>query len=652
MDLSRRRTVAIVILLLAAGVIAATTFTTPVTDNDDGTVLNQPGGPTVTLVGDTEIHNTSGGSGDTITWDTADGSVSFTSAASTNATINTTDIAGTWTTVSSIDTNGAELTINPEDKKAVTVGDSIEYVQFREMSLDDDTVDFVYRGPDGNTGEVTVRGLAADTQIAAVDSDTGDVLETSKTNASGVATLAELPTSEHSVKLVSSAAAPILSDPRPNGNVSTQPADLSVHVDDDEFPGDTVTLEFFFDKSKIDTVAATNDGRYSTTNVPSFTGAKEWSVIATDENGNQDIVNATVGVPGTLYIRNETNPSELVDDPINVSVRFHDGEIVEKETNDGTIDMSGLPTTDFIVEIEPTGNFSDRTVYFPSIVGQRDIYLLNTSSKDSIDTRFTLNDPTANFPDTSILYIQKPIEQGGTIKYRTVHADEFGVEGVTATLEEDKRYRIVVQAPDGTTQDIGPYRSDVSETVEIRPGSPAVEIDQYDQGWGSTAKLDEDVIEVLFDDPEDSTTQVTVYIHEKGNKSNRLRANQTFFNLGTFSAQYNLDANETDKVWVVNLIIDRDDGAQHVSRHEVGNQGNLVLPDLSKEWRLIIGMAMLFLFAGAFSVLNATAGGIMFGVVGGLLWWTGWLTDATMGAAVVIYLFVAVLFTIYKSGGP
>lgn len=617
-----------------------------------GTVpLESNSGPRVFVEGTSNMSlETPFPNDNTVDVKTDSGNVTVSSSARTNATIAASNITGTWAKVSGISATSSSLKINPEDKRAINVSGDLNRIEFRDAGLDDGKVDFVYAGTSG-TSTVTVRGLDANTQVRAVDANTGDVLDIATTDGSGVATFSGMTNSEHSVELKTGSANPILTDPKPDGNVSTQPSEFSVDVSDDDFPGDNVTLEWFYEGSKFNTTSATSDGRYAATNPPSVSsGVHEWSIVATDENGNQDIVNATVGQPGTLYIRNETNASELVNSPVDVTVSFKNGTTVTtRTTSDGTIDMTGLPTTDFIVTVEASSDYHKRVVYFQSIIGDQSVYLLNKSYA-SVETRFTLDDPTGNFPANSFVIVKKAINRSGTNKYRTIYSDKFGTEGVTVDLQKNERFLISVRNPEGIVQQIGPYRSDVGETVTVRPGSPTIELGSYEEGWASNADLDNRTLEFRYDDPENETQQVTVWIHQKGDKSNRLRPNVSYYDLGSFSGTYTLTENESKKTWVVNFVVDRD-GEEFVTKKEVANKADLV-PDLSREWRLIAGIGLLLISAGVFSLLNASVGGVVVAIEGGMLWWTGWLTGATTGAAVVIALFVAVLFHIYSSSRP
>jgi len=90
------------------------------------------------------------------------------------------------------------------------------------------------------------------------------------------------------------------------------------------------------------------------------------------------------------------------------------------------------------------------------------------------------------------------------------------------------------------------------------------------------------------------------------------------------------------------------DGETFTLTREVSQRPNLT-PPLSDAWRLVIGIGILLISAGVFSILNASVGGVVVALEGGVLWWTGFLGGATTGAGVVIALFVAVIVHIWSS---
>lgn len=666
MEWNRRRIWALIFTGLVIGTVAIPAVAMVLTDSDHtqisgGVTLTAPDGPRVNVTGATNASLVDPFPNQTsVRIVTVDGNVTLvgsrtainenTGAYAPRAKVHYSNITGTWTKVHGLNVSGSNLYINPEDKAPVNVSGDLTRIEFRgNMRIDDGTPDFVYAGQSGTTN-VTVRGLSANETIVARDVDTGKGLDVATVDKNGKVTFTGMPNSEHTVSLESDNP-PQLTDPRPTGNISERPDTVSVYVEDDDFTGDNVTLEWFYQGSKFNESNTTSEGRQSV-NAPNFkAGQSEWSVVATDENGNQDILNVTVGLPGDLTIRNETNASEILTDPINITVKFYNGTIIyTRNTTTGSINMTGLPPGDFIVEAEANKNFYKRVVYFPNIVGNRSIYMLN-KTYPAVESRFVLDDPTGQFPTDSVLIVKRPINRSNVTKWRTIYSDRFGVEGVTIDLEKDQRYQISIRAPDNRTQLIGPYRSDVNETVTVRPGNPTIPLDDYSKGWASNAEIQNQTLEFRYDDPDNTTQAVTVWVHEKGNKSNQLRSNTTFYDLGSMSGIYSLTQNESKKTWVVKFIIEFDDGRTLTTAHTVAKKPDIV-PDMSDDWTLIIGVGMLLISAGIFSMLNAAVGGIVVSIEGAILWWTGFLPGATSGAAVVIALFVCVIFAIYSSNNP
>lgn len=650
--ISRHQFAAIVLALvvLVSGVGAYTALFT----GGAGTAYETPSGLVVGTNVDQDVAQDNPYNGtDTVYVD----GVSFTASGPANVTVD--QFSGTYTNVSAVDASTNDITIDPDDKPQATVGGSVTKLSFRDtMSLADDKQAFVYSA--SGSGTVTVNGLAANTDFTAATAS-GTQLDSGTTDGSGSATISVSSATDASVILYTNTAPTVDNDAAsPDGaNLDSESVTLEIPVNDTDFSstqGDSVDVEFQANGpadgsfSSVGTETLSDNGTANATFTASEGGTWQWRAVATDASGDFTTSDTfTFEVPATLYIRNETNTSQLVDSPVTTEVRFFgEDQIYSRNASDGTINMTGLPVDQpFIVEVDASEDYRSRTVYIKDIYSQQTVYLLS-QNETSVESRFVLDDPTGEYGPESVLFVEKPIERNGTVTYQTVYADRFGVEGVTADLEQGARYRLAIQTAGGTVQDVGPYRADVSETVNVRPGPPSVDLSPGEDGWGSDATLSNRTLEYGYTDPQNETVSLTVFVHEKGNTSNQLGTNRTYANLGEVTGTYTLTGNESDKTWVVNFIFDRGGGEQ-TAQVTVANQPNLV-PDLSDEWRLIGAIAMLFISAGVFSVLNAGVGGVIVAVEGGILWWTGWLSGATTGAAVVIALFIAVLAHMYSRG--
>ena len=301
--------------------------------------------------------------------------------------------------------------------------------------------------------------------------------------------------------------------------------------------------------------------------------------------------------------------------------------------------------------MEPSeSNYTTRTVYIQTLYEQESIYLLNTSAYNTVESRFTLNDPTGQYGSESVVYVQRPINISGQVTWQTVLSDQFGAEGVTAQLEEGQRYRIKVSNPEGDEQIIGPYRADVSEEVVVRPGTPSIDLSEFQDGWSTSAQLNNRTLEWRYADPTGETDELTVYIHERGDPNNLLVANSSHFQIGNASAVYTLSENESQKEWVVNFIINRE-GETLTKQIIVSNRANVGDP-LGSGWQAIVGIGLLILIGAAFSVLNAAVGAVIVSLMGGIFWWIGLLGDITSAAAIAIAMLIAVFAVLSDSGRP
>jgi hypothetical protein len=376
-------------------------------------------------------------------------------------------------------------------------------------------------------------------------------------------------------------------------------------------------------------------------------GGHTIEITATDSYAQETTQSTTYNAPSTLYIRNEINHSELV--PADGEVRFFGADqVYSRSAPNGKVNMTNLPVQqEFIVEVQPTNNnFTTRTFYLDSIYEQSSVYVLNTSATDTISSRFVLEDPTGNYDSETRLKIQKPIEVNGDTQYQGIVIDQFGVEGVTATLQEGQRYRLSVASEDDS-QTVGPYRADTSETVAVEPGTPTINLTVGEKGWTSAAGLDNRTLEYGYKDPEQLTDSVTVWIYERGNKSNKLQANQSYTSVGTATGIVSLTQAESQKEWRVVFVADRD--GETVVSSEVVSNGQDGTPPTGSNWTLMFGVGTLLLLAGAFSVVNAGIGAIIVSLAGGLLWWLGFLGGAASAITISIAIFVSVLGKILTS---
>lgn len=753
------RTQTLIILGLVVGLLAGVALAATFAPGDagkvsDGVTFQSPDGMEVTITGETNVSMESMfPDSRTVDLTTESGNATFAADSSASATIHETEITGTWTNMTSVTAGATWIELNPEDKQRIETRGDVNALSITSMAVDDGTVDMYYAGSDGGTVSVQVYGLPANTELGAIDANSGELLDGVNTDSNGVATF-DMPASSHNVELqTTDNDAPSLSNPDPaadatvvsedqtlsidvsdpqlsngddvdvtidvngslvdsqtissNGTVSTtvtglsegdhtwtvtatdtygetttqsysftvdhydpvvedlepagllesNPSQLSANVSDADFggDGDSLTVVFTLDGSQIDSQTISRNQSVSTS-IPSsgLTGGDHsYEIEVTDDYGQTVTASETYSVPDTFYVRNESDHSDILNNSVALEITFYgDDETYTSSTSDGTVQMTGLPVNqDFIAVATPdNSNYTTRALYITSIYEQQSVYLLNTSVYSTVESRFELNDPTGQYDSQSVVALQRSIDINGTSQWQTVHSDRFGTEGVTVQLEDGVRYRTKVLTTDGTQQVVGPYRADVSETVTVKPGAPSVDIPEFSDGYGYEATISNQTVEYQFEDPDKLTSEVKVYIHEKGNKSNLLVSNSTFYDVGTVYNKFSIGANDSEKVWVVNFIITRD-GNELTQSRTIQNQKQLFDP-LAPGLQAAIGVALLLLLGGAFSVLNAGVGAVVVSLTGGMLWWVGLLSGPASAILIAISMFVSVVYHVASSSGP
>jgi|GEM_PF-2060940 len=642
---SIRRLVVLAVLAVVAGVaVGMTVSQTPVSNNADGVILNEPGGPAVNLTGNTDIYNSSGSVSTTaVRWETADGSATFSSPGDTEATVATTNLTGAWTTVTAIDATAANLTIDPADKAPVTVGENIDTVSFPDASaiaVDDGNVDFTYSGSSG-TSIVEFQGLPAETTVLAADADSEAVLGTNTTTQSGVGAF-RLSNSEHDVLLQTSDGDPILSDPRPRGDQTQPPTELSVAVDDPDFPNDSLNVTFYLDGSKVGSTTATSAGRASVTIAEPSRGTHQVRALARDSYGQETNLSWSMGVPDTLTARNVSNPSEVIDGQ-EVTFTFYqpDGSVDRRTTTNGSVPLKGLNTTaNIVVSVEASGTtgtnpepaYHIRQFIIQDISDQQAVYLLPESST-SLFNIFELVDRTGNFdPTESKLIIQRALNISGNTRWKSVAGGDFGAVNEYSTfLAQDVQYRLIVENRDDDQRIVGDYvarNEDNPKTITLK--SIVVDRPSSASQWGTTWISDTNETDgnktlwFSYNDSSANTTDVSVTVHERNNEANVL----TEFDLDNFgqSATYSttISGDQLNKTWMVDWTARNASGAVVASGNEpVGRTGQVPLP-IDSEWLWRMVLVAIPIIAALASERIATIGAMGTVAVVGVLMILGW----------------------------
>jgi hypothetical protein len=556
---------------------------------------------------------------------------------------------GTWTNLSALEVSNA-LTVEVNDKQTVTIAGGADSFSFRDVALDDDTNDFEYSGPDGGTTTVTIRDLPTSTQIAAV-APSGTVLDVTTSNGSGAATF-DLPQSSHAVRLQTSMGGPIVDDSSlsPNSTATTQEdtsITLSAEVDDPDFPFDELNATFYVDGEVVGSDTLTSAGTASVTVQETEGGIHTWHVEVEDAYGQTtSSATAEFALPGTLYIRDELNPEDLVNQSVNVTVRlFGDNTTVKRSVSNGTVDLSGLPIDERFVATTEAEGCVDRRIIIQDLTQQQTIYLL-CGNETTRSPTFELVDKSGNFPPSeSSLFIQKALNTSNTqgLEWKTITADDFSAtQTFTATLAYQERYRILVRNSDGDVRALGSFIPSTGETHTLTIGNVIWEPAEGESTvFESSVNESSSRIRVALSG-ESVFDRVELAVYERGNESSPIYET-TEYDIDSLVeyVKYNSSSMDPNNL-VVSVEGYRGTNVVFEDTSRLGKPGQISFP-IDQRWMALIAQVILVAIIGLVAgTLHRTGGIIVVGAAFGMTWF-GWYSfhPAALGIAGVIALFAA-----------
>jgi len=645
------------LLILSAGVVTAATTDvfTALSSNDDGAVLQTGNGLKVNLTGNTDVYKTTGGlSASKIQWNTTAGNATFASSGAGSVTVAKDEITGPWTNLTAIDAGSTEITVHPADKQPVTVTQDVDTFRFTSMALDDGSVDFVSGGSSGQT-EVTITDLPANTEIAAMDVEANNVLDVATTDGSGSVTFV-LPNSEHVVELQTNDGPPTASNVTPSDGAETnqESVTFSVDVDDPDFPEDDVTATLYrkgpteSSFSQEYQTSLDTSGTASTTLTLDIGGGHDYYWTLEDGYGDTtQTTTRTVFVPDELRIYNVSDPDTLIDTKTaDVTIRTS-GDVFERSTSNGRINLTGIPVTGTIVATVDVPGYYTRQTPIYSIFDQQEVYLLNEAYASVYEVRFTLEDRTGGlFEDNQpTVTVERALNKSGDPNWVAVGGGRFGVQGYTTFLQQGEEYRLVVRNSVGDQRVFYPYTASASETVPLKVGN--ISADPLGDGESYTTNITyingtTSYVEFVYMDEANSTDRVYLKIYERGNKSNTLVANTSYTAgpYGTLSVRQQVPSAYENSSWVVHFVAKRDGGANADGQVIVGPRRS-VLEQLPVWLMTLISIGSILVISGLFSQANGGLGGIVAAAMGGIWWYVDMLPPEVGVGVVALSMIIA-----------
>lgn len=656
-------------LVLGAGIVVATNDFGPgeAVKISDNVTVQSPNGLELTMQGTTNVsmEDLFQGGGSEIVVNMSEGNITLASADSVSATIHKNTITGEWTNVTDITAGSNWLEIYPESKQRVDTRGDVNDIAIKSAALDDGTTDFWYNGTDGGVVTVRIYDLPENTRIAAIDeSDT--FKDVNRTDGSGTLWL-DLDASSHSIELLDvndTRSAPTQSNAGPTGLIPDTPSELSIDINDSDFPADEVNVSIYLDGNEIHQENITSNGTVTTSNFGSLDlGEHTWAVNATDYYGNVNNQTYDFSLPSNITLRNETNASQVITDQ-NVTATFYtpNGETIIQRSDsngDGNISLRGLPDESFVVTFTGDG-WHDRRAFIESIGNQQNIYLLNstaypTADDSAIETTFIYEDRTNQFEQSNTtLRIQRAVDpdNDGNFTFQTVAGDFWGAAGeFPFTGEYQARYRLVIQNEQtGDRRVLGTHIPTSDGVKNIIVGRIIFEAENSTGRWfDAQVNQSEQRVEAVYNDPTNQTTDLRVRVYERNNQSNVI-FDQTFSgDFGRKVVTVALTENQTGTDWVVDF-----DG----THSEDGSVGGELIAGGDNEYGLPLDPSILYSLAYIFvtfimalygprtALLGAWAGVF---VVGGFMF-IGWINVGI--PAYTVGILIAIGGTFYHEAMP
>ena len=626
-------TIVLVAGLLVSGVPVAAQLTA-----GGGTTYETDRGPAVTVPDDHGIDtsNPFDADGETVTVDGATVSAPGSGALayddrSPEGSVSQLDAADTTIT---FDSGGPELTAAGE----------LDSIDWQEPALDGNTTMSVSAS---GAGTITIDGL--DDRVGedyAARKDDGTILNSGSVDGTGTVEI-EAAAGSYDVELFEPEPAEIVAaNPPDNAAIDEATVELNATVEVDS-PADVV---FTVEGDGEDTINVTEDTTVSTTvDVSDKRGTVNWAVNVTDDVGLSDEVSRQVRLPDTLTVRNETAPQQIVNDSGTVSVRFiADDQVIERSTDDGEIDLSGLPVDQRMVVDPDVDGYESRQVIIDSIFEQQNIFLL-PEGVDSVQPRFDVTDPTGRFGSESEVFIQLPIEFDGELIYRTVAADEAGSGGFTPVLAEDGRYTIRVRSQDGAERDLGPYEPVPNDFVELEPSAIEFDVTDDDGRYQFSTDFDDDEGVITFtwapgEEYLDEGGRVTNLELEIYDRSGDLVRSERY---GSVSSVRELlaEAPAGGSVEFEATFEDPDGEEITVSGSDTAGPGQMLV-DFGEAPGLaitIMSVIVVLLVGALFSAANVAVGAIVTSLTAGGFYFVGALPSEVSGGLIGLAIFVSIL---------
>ncbi|WP_435360396.1 MerC domain-containing protein [Haloarchaeobius sp. DFWS5] len=437
--------------------------------------------------------------------------------------------------------------------------------------------------------------------------------------------------------------------PQNGSKVTERDFNLSISLTDTDFDepsGDENVVDFYVDGSLAGSETVSENGTVSLPVSVSTGGSHTWHVEVTDEYGfTTESESFTFDTPNTLYIRNELNPDQLINESVSITVRLFGNETTQRrEVTDGTLNLTGIPFGERIVATTEAEGWVDRRIIIRDLGQQQDIYLLDENAT-TVPLTFELTDKSGNFPTSeSVLIIQKALNVSGSesLVWRTIAGDDFAAdETFPVTLAYQERYRILVRNEDGDERNLGSFIPTEGGRRVLTIGSVSWQPPEGDSVlFNVTHDKPANVVKVAVDGDE-SFDSLRVLLYERGNRSAPV-FDATSYDVDQYWEMVPYGNNTTEDKLVVEAIGKRDGEVVFNGSEQLGSVNEEPI-DIDQNWlALFVQITVVGVIGLVAGNMHRTGGIIVVAVAFGVTWF-GWFTfhPASLGISGVIALFAA-----------
>jgi hypothetical protein len=466
-------------------------------------------------------------------------------------------------------------------------------------------------------------------------------------------------------------------------NAVVKDGNVTLSVDITELDGDVVNATFKnYDSKKVlgsDTVDGSGTKTANITTELAPGKSLRWFVEATDNNGAAETSSVfSVQTTGIVTLRDRSTNEPLDNTSATVEFINNEGVVSDVSLNDASYqvfmrNVNPVPQGEIDISANATG-YLRQTLSRPNVGSNVTFYLSESGGQfdGGLDVNFELRDYTGGFdPKDTTLDIQALVnvtnETGSnntTTEYRTIDSGKFGAANNFGTnvIQSGETYLLTIRNGN-RTRELGEFSTTSSGLFTLEVTAREYEFDG-DRPWTFDAKLvDENAtinnqtyggfIQFNYADKLNNTSYIDIQVSEypEGPTIFNRRSDDTY---GKYSVIVPLTDNQTDRQWQLQFDAQRvraNGTIETVAGERIlGDSANLgeEIPDWIKQAASLVALIML---AGLFSPLNAYLGGIAVSVMGGLLWFIGWLPGLVTAGGVIIALGVTVMYKLAQPGG-